>query len=268
MNRRRFLALLGASGLAGCQAGGDSKTPDGETPTSETATPTQSPAEPVAPTVTERPLAEQGIPSTVCEEAIQPDFYIRAIVEPATDDSWAGYEIGDDYETDGTGRLPEESIVVGLAGDDRVRAYPFDVIYQHEIVNDTIDGPVLVTFCSLCQSGMVARRTVAGEETTFEVSGLLWQPPRVRVENSQLQNRTTGISRSETGADVRTEGNLVMYDHATRSYWSQILARAICGPQQGTRLEILPSTVTTWGEWQSQHPETDVLLPPPHSTTA
>jgi hypothetical protein len=63
-------------------------------------------------------------------------------------------------------------------------------------------------------------------------------------------------------------GNLVMYDEATRSYWSQILGEAICGPKTGERLSIVPSTVATWGDWQADNPDTEVLLPPPHSETA
>jgi hypothetical protein len=58
-----------------------------------------------------------------------------------------------------------------------------------------------------------------------------------------------------------------MYDRATGSYWSQILATAICGPMTDTELAIVPSTVATWAEWRDEFPETDVLLPPPHSET-
>lgn len=34
---------------------------------------------------------------------------------------------------------------------------------------------------------------------------------------------------------------------------------------EGTDLTLVPSTLTTWGEWREEYPETDVLLPPPHS---
>jgi hypothetical protein len=65
---------------------------------------------------------------------------------------------------------------------------------------------------------------------------------------------------------VRAAGNLVMVDDATGSYWSQLLARAICGPRAGDSLRIRPSTLTTWGKWRATHPETELLLPPPYST--
>jgi hypothetical protein len=67
--------------------------------------------------------------------------------------------------------------------------------------------------------------------------------------------------------DPARNGNLVMLDDVTGSYWSQFLGRAICGPAEGTRLEIRPSTVATWGDWRRDHPATDVLLPPPRSGT-
>jgi Protein of unknown function (DUF3179). len=58
-----------------------------------------------------------------------------------------------------------------------------------------------------------------------------------------------------------------MHDAAAGSYWSQILARGICGPNAGTELEIRPSTVTTWGALRDRHPDGEVLLLSPHSET-
>jgi hypothetical protein len=42
-------------------------------------------------------------------------------------------------------------------------------------------------------------------------------------------------------------------------------ATAIRGPRTGDRLSLVPSSLTTWSEWRSTHPETRILLPPPHS---
>jgi hypothetical protein len=103
-------------------------------------------------------------------------------------------------------------------------------------------------------------------ETTFGVSGQLWQPPDIYAASAETDGRVFGASATDGEAEVRNSGNLVLYDERTRSYWSQLLAEAICGERQGERLGIVPSTVTTWGEWRADHPETDVLLPPPHST--
>ena len=57
-----------------------------------------------------------------------------------------------------------------------------------------------------------------------------------------------------------------LYDDVTGSYWSQMLAQAICGPMGETRLSIRSASTATWVEWREGHPDTEVLLPPPAST--
>jgi hypothetical protein len=54
--------------------------------------------------------------------------------------------------------------------------------------------------------------------------------------------------------------SFVMYDRQTDSRWLHVTGRAIKGPLKGTQLPFLPSTVTTWGAWKTEHPETTVLL--------
>ncbi|ELZ75087.1 DUF3179 domain-containing (seleno)protein [Haloferax volcanii] len=54
-----------------------------------------------------------------------------------------------------------------------------------------------------------------------------------------------GASVLTGDAELRNAANLVLYDEATGSYWSQLLVAGICGPQSGERLAILPSSVTT-----------------------
>jgi hypothetical protein len=127
--------------------------------------------------------------------------------------------------------------VLGVEHDDRARAHPLRVLNHHEVVNDEFAGPLAVTYCVLCGSGVVFERRVTGEPTTFGVSGRLWR------------------------------SDLVMYDGLTDSLWSQLAATAIRGPRTGDRLTLVPSSLTTWGKWRSAHPETRVLLPPPHSGT-
>ena len=52
---------------------------------------------------------------------------------------------------------------------------------------------------------------------------------------------------------------LVMYDHQTRTLWSQFLGRGVQGELAGVDLEILPVTQTTWDSWKALHPDTVVL---------
>lgn len=59
------------------------------------------------------------------------------------------------------------------------------------------------------------------------------------------------------------EGNEVFKDRATGSRWQQSSLRAISGPLQGTRLQLYPFLLTSWGEWRRLHPDTLVLKPLP-----
>ncbi len=52
-----------------------------------------------------------------------------------------------------------------------------------------------------------------------------------------------------------------MYDRQTESLWLQVKREAVTGPLTGTKLQKLPSTVTTWKKWRRRHPETMVLSP-------
>ena len=75
-------------------------------------------------------------------------------------------------------------------------------------------------------------RKVKGRTLTFGVSGKLWS------------------------------NSLVMIDHETGSFWSHMLGEAMKGPLVGTKLEAIPSVMTTWKAWKSDHPETTVLSMP------
>jgi hypothetical protein len=229
VKRRRLLGALagGAAGLAGCLEGG-SRTP--------TVTPTE-----------DQPLARRGQPADLCERPVV-DLGITAIVDPAFDDG---------------GGLADDQVVVGVERDGHARAYPLEVLARAEVVNDTFpDGtPVLVTYCPVCDSGMVAERRVDGAVTTFGVSGQVWQPPGVELADSEDDDRVFGTNETTPQRErVRRDGALVMYDAATGSYWSQVLARAVCGPRRGASLSVLPATTARWGEWRRDHPDAEVLL--------
>lgn len=163
-----------------------------------------------------------------------PKDAIRAIVEPAFASDWD--DLGDRLGSETRQRLVDDDLVIGVERAGRARAYPLQVLWTHEVVNDDLGGPLIATYCPVCGSSVVADRVVDGEPTTFGVSGYLWR------------------------------ADLVMYDALTESLWSQIIATAIRGPAVGEALSMVPSTVTTWADWRAGHPATDVLLPPPLST--
>lgn len=124
--------------------------------------------------------------------------------------------------------------VIGVEWKGEARAYPIQILVWHELVNDTIaNRPILVSYCPLCGTGMVFERPVpesmSEEADRFGVSGLLYQ------------------------------SDMLMYDRASESLWSQISAMAITGKRIGERLELLRSTQERWGDWRSAHPNTKVL---------
>ena len=66
--------------------------------------------------------------------------------------------------------------------------------------------PIAVTWCDLCQSGMVYGREVAGRTLTLRVSGMLWLGNMVMedLETGTLWSQLAGEGiRGELGADAR-----------------------------------------------------------------
>ncbi len=53
--------------------------------------------------------------------------------------------------------------------------------------------------------------------------------------------------------------SLVMKDLETGTLWSHILGEAMRGELEGEKLKLLPSVITSWQDWKSDHPDTSVL---------
>ena len=55
--------------------------------------------------------------------------------------------------------------------------------------------------------------------------------------------------------------NKLMYDRATKTLWRQFTGEPVVGAlvNSGTKLEVLPVLLTTWGDWLTTHPDTTVL---------
>ena len=124
---------------------------------------------------------------------------------------------------------PKEPVIL-LEHKGTARAYPLQILTHHEIVNDRIAGtPVAVTFCPLCYSALVFKRTLDGEPVEFGVSGLL--------RNSDL----------------------VMYDRRTETLWQQFTGTAIVGDLTGQTLEQLPSQIISFRQFGQAHPDGEVL---------
>ena len=123
----------------------------------------------------------------------------------------------------------KEPVLAVSVGDD-ARAYPLQILIWHEIVNDTVGGkPVAVTYCPLCNSGIVFERTIGRKAYDFGTSGKLYK------------------------------SDLVMYDRQTHSLWSQMEGRAIVGDLAGTKLASIPSNTLAYADWKEFFPGGKVL---------
>jgi hypothetical protein len=126
--------------------------------------------------------------------------------------------------------LAPGALVLGVVENGEARAYPHNVLWWHEIINDELGGvPIVVTYCPLTGSGMVQDPRIGGQALNFGVSGLLFQ------------------------------NNLVMFDRATDSLWSQMRVEGICGSFSGTVPTLRPVAQSTWAAWRAWHPDTLVV---------
>lgn len=121
--------------------------------------------------------------------------------------------------------------VLGVVMNGEARAYPHNVLWHHEIVNDDIGGtPVSVTFCPLTGSGLAFSPVVGAQTLDLGVSGLLFA------------------------------NNLVMYDRTSGDvYGPQLTVNGVCDSFSGTSLDLLPVQEMSWGRWKELHPDTRVV---------
>ena len=124
----------------------------------------------------------------------------------------------------------EPVITVEVNGD--ARAYPLSIMLWHEIVNDVVGGePVVVTYCPLCNSGVVFHRTIDGRTLDFGNTG--------RIRNLDM----------------------IMYDRQTESWWQQFGGEAITGALAGALMDGLPSRLESLADFRARWPDGRVLVP-------
>lgn len=126
-----------------------------------------------------------------------------------------------------------EPVMTYVTAKSAARAYPIRYLMWHEIVNDIVAGqPIAVTFCPLCNTGMIFDARLAGQNLTFGVSGLL------------------------------RHSDMIMYDHQTESWWQQALGEGIAGQMTNQQLTQLPAWMESWGAFKAAHPDGLVMDEP------
>lgn len=132
---------------------------------------------------------------------------------------------------DETNWLSGEDLVIGFADDDDIRAYPHAILDWHEIINDkTENHSIAIIYCPLTGTGIGWNRiTDNNSATTFGVSGLLYN------------------------------SNIIPYDRATDSNWSQMLFKSVNGTLAGQKADNYNLVETTWETWKEMYPMSKVV---------
>ena len=127
--------------------------------------------------------------------------------------------------------LTDSSMVLGLNIGGTLRAYPLDILYWHEIVNDEIaDSLVAVTYSTLTGSGVAFHRRIDNNISfKLRVSGLLYR------------------------------NNLIVLDDLYESHWVQFQRLGVSGSRSNENLEEFPIIEINWKTWQLLFPNSEVL---------
>lgn len=133
-------------------------------------------------------------------------------------------------QIDALGFMNDNDLVIGIKVGEDIRAYPHPILDWHEIVNDEVGNlPVAITYCPLTGTAIGWERKLGAAVTTFGVSGLLYNT------------------------------NLMPYDRATESVWSQMLLKSVNGPNIRNEITTHPLIETSWKHWKELYPNSKVL---------
>ncbi len=126
--------------------------------------------------------------------------------------------------------MKNDDLVIGVKLDGEIRGYPHSILDWHEIINDKInDNYFSITYCPLTGSTINYNRDLNGNITTFGVSGLLYNT------------------------------NLIPYDRATNSNWSQMKLLCVNGELKGKIPETYIAIETSWATWKRIFPNAQVV---------
>ena len=129
-----------------------------------------------------------------------------------------------------SGWLESAEPVIVLVRAERARAYPLQILIWHEIVNDDFAGlPMAVTFCPLCNAGIVFDRQVDGRVLDFGTTGKL------------------------------RHSDMIMYDRQTESWWQQFTGQGIVGEYAGRDLARIPARIVAFQTLSEAYPGAEVL---------
>ena len=163
----------------------------------------------------------------------------------------------------------EPVILMRIGGE--ARLYPLQVLTWHEIANDTLGGvPIAVTFCPLCNSALAFDRRVP---VTDEQLTVLRAPGNTTVrlldtpaDLAAAYARQTGREAPAQAVDVTFgvsgllyHSNLLMFDDATFTLWSQLTGDGGVGELAGEVLVRYPAQIVGFADARAAEPDALVL---------
>lgn len=162
--------------------------------------------------------------ATVPLDEIRDDGNLRDTIQPISSPRFR-------HVSELTAMGPLEPVLSLILNGD-ARAYPLRMLLWHEIVNDVVGGiPVLVSYCPLCNSGVVYDRRIGGEVLEFGNTGRL------------------------------RHFDMVMYDRQSESWWQQFTGEAIVGDRSGTTMRIVPARLESLEKFRQRAPNGKLLVP-------
>ena len=135
--------------------------------------------------------------------------------------------------------LEEQDLVIIVETGEDIKAYPHPILDWHEIVNDDIiemvngelvaNSSLSLTYCPLTGTAIGWDGNVAGTKTSFGVSGLLYN------------------------------SNLMPYDRATDSFWSQMEHKCVKGALVGTEINTFHVLEMSFSTLKETYPDAQVM---------
>lgn len=131
--------------------------------------------------------------------------------------------------------VPMDALVIGVTNGSESHAYPIRYLTFHHKVHDVVGGQnILVTYCSVCRSGIVFDPTRNGETESFRLVGM-------------------------------DQFNAMFEDNTSGSWWMQATGECVAGEAKGQKLEVISSEQMTLAEWAQRHPDGKVMMADPES---
>lgn len=161
--------------------------------------------------------------------------------------------------------------VIAMRIGDEAKAYPLQILTWHEIVNDTLGGrPVAVTFCPLCNSALAFdTRIPLSAESLEQIQSLNADAPVIETDEDFLADYTAQGNDADVVVNLLDvtfgvsgtlyNSNMLMFDTASSTVWSQLIGVAAVGTLTDTRLLRYPAQIVSFAEFREAFPDAPVL---------